>query len=120
MSTAVELLCYEKIGKWMGHTWNWVEDPEYDRLVEKIAEGHIDRRKQDALYVRIGRTGQVASTPAAILHDETMAEFSRANRYSHFVERLVDEGPEKVSDRLRFDRVMGALRLHFGSKWVRE
>ncbi|MBY5720583.1 hypothetical protein HFO33_29005 [Rhizobium leguminosarum] len=120
ISSAVELLCYEKIGKWMGHSWNWVEDPEYDKLVEKIAQGHIDRRKQDALYVRIGRTGQVASTPAIISHEETMAEFSRANRYSNFVERLIEEGPAKVAARARFDKVIEALRLHFGTKWVRE
>ncbi|WP_436109667.1 hypothetical protein [Neorhizobium tomejilense] len=119
VSTAVELLCYEKIGKWMGHTWAWVEDPEYDRLVEKIAEGHIDRRKQDALYVRVGRTGQIASTPAVISHDETMAEFARASRYSFFIEGLIGEGTGKVSARARFDKVIAALRLHFGGEWVR-
>jgi len=57
VGTAVELLCYEKIGKWMGHMWAWAEDPEYNKLVGNIANGHIDRRKQDSLYVRIGKTG---------------------------------------------------------------
>jgi AbiV family abortive infection protein len=120
VGTAVELLLYEKIGKWMRHNWAWSEDPQYDKLVEKIADGHIDRRKQDSLYVRIGKTGQVASTPAVIKEDEVEAELARASRYSHFVEGLIGEGSEKTTAQDRFQKVFSVLRVLFGRKWVRD
>lgn len=120
VGTAVELLCYEKIGKWMGHTWALAENPDYDKLVEKIANGHIDRRKQDSLYVRIGKTGQVASTPAVITQDEVAAEFARASRYSHFVEGLIGEGSERATAQHRFKKVISVFRVLFGSKWIRD
>ncbi|MGF0537305.1 AbiV family abortive infection protein [Agrobacterium sp. ES01] len=117
--SAVELLCYEKVGKWMGHNWIWTDEPEYDKLVQKIADGHTDRRKQSALYVNIGSTGQVSSTPDSIDETETVAELAKASRYSWFAERLVDNEPEAIRDKARFEKVMASLRLHFGTRWVR-
>lgn len=120
VGTAVELLCYEKIGKWMGHSWAWAEDPDYDKLVEKIADGHIDRRKQDSLYVRIGKTGQVASTPAVISKSEVAAELARASRYSHFVEGLIGASSETATAQHRFEKVISVFRVLFASEWLRE
>lgn len=91
--SAVELLCYEKVRRWMGHDWIWSEEPGYDKLVQKLADGHADRRKQSAIYVNIGSTGQVSSTPNLITETETIVELDKASRYSGFVERLVDIDP---------------------------
>jgi hypothetical protein len=113
VGSAVELLCYEKIGRWSGNNYIWVEDPAYDRLVEKISEGHKDRRKQDALYVRVGKTGQVASTPSVISDEETTRELELARRYWRFVVDLA-EGNGK-GDSSRFEKVVNALRTLLGT-----
>jgi len=41
----------------------WAEDPEYDADALAVAEGELDRLKQDALYVRLARDGGAASIP---------------------------------------------------------
>jgi hypothetical protein len=86
-----------------------VDDPQYDREALKIAEGKKDRRKQDALYVRVGRDGSVASTPHTISDEETRAEIDRAERYSRFVETALGGGPSSN----RFDKATAALKLLF-------
>ena len=114
VGSALEILCYEKIETWTGRNWVWGEDPAYDRVALEVADGAKDRRKQDALYVRIGRTGQVASTPNAIAGDETKAELSRAGRYGAFVQSLQDgQNVEVRFDRRRFERILTALSMLF-------
>lgn len=108
VGSALEILCYEKIENWTGRNWVWGEAPAYDQNALRVAEGSKDRRKQDALYVRIGRTGQVASTPGTITDSETEAEISRAGRYGQFAQSI--DGRRSGSfDQRRFDRVMAAL-----------
>ena len=71
------------------------DDPNYDTLALRISKGQKDRRKQDALYVRIGRDGRVSSTPQTISEEETRDELGRADRYRWFVNSMT-EGQEKV------------------------
>jgi hypothetical protein len=59
VESAVLLLRYEKIGRWESRAWIWNDEPEYDPIVQKIADGRFDRRRQDLLYVRIGADGRV-------------------------------------------------------------
>lgn len=63
VESAVMLLRFEKVGKWESHSWEWEDPPQYEREAKKIAEGGGDRRKQDALYVRIGADGRVCQPP---------------------------------------------------------
>lgn len=60
---AIFILRHEKIGRWDSSFWEWDEEPSYDPLAKWLAEGKLDRIKQDALYVRLGRDGRVARTP---------------------------------------------------------
>lgn len=114
VGSALEILCYEKIETWTGRTWVWAEDPGYNAVAQKVADGAKDRRKQDALYVRTGGMGQVASTPATITDSETEAELSRAGRYGHFVRSLEDvDNPEGRFEKSRFDRILTALSALF-------
>jgi hypothetical protein len=106
----MELLRYEKIGRWEANNWVWAEDPDYDTSARRIAEGKKDRHKQDALYVRIGRDGRVCSTPqTTITEDETSDELARANRYRHFVNSLLGQADRSH----RYEKGMAALRLLF-------
>jgi AbiV family abortive infection protein len=111
VGSAMEILRYEKIGRWEGNFGAWAEDPDYDRAALHIADGKKDRHKQDALYVRIGRDGRVCSTPDVITDQETKDELERARRYKRFMDSLlaVDERSE------RYNKIMTTFRLLFGS-----
>lgn len=109
VGSAMELLCYEKIRRWESNTWVWAEDPKYDTSALQIAKGKKDRRKQDALYVRVGRDGRVCSTPHTISEDETRDEFERACRYKSFVESMLDGKALPY----RYDKAMAALKILF-------
>jgi len=113
VGSALEILRYEKIGRWTANNWSWAEDPAYDREAWGLAEGKRDRRKQDALYVRIGSDGQVTSTPAVITEAEVASEFERTRRYIDFGEALTATEEKYGFDKTRFAKVMAALKLLF-------
>ncbi len=112
VGSAIEILRYEKVAKWEGRYWGWLEDPNYDRSALRIAEGKKDRRKQDALYVRLGRDAQIASTPTVITEQERTKEYDRARRYMRFVMSLV----EGESQNRRYDKATAALKVLFASR----
>jgi hypothetical protein len=109
VGSAMELLRYEKIGRWESNNWVWSEDPKYDISALRISQGKKDRRKQDALYVRIGGDGRACSTPQTVTEGETTAEFERANRYQNFVYSMLND--EVASP--RYDKAMAALKILF-------
>jgi len=51
-----------------------------DETVSAIAGGRLDRQKQDALYVRIGKTGQALSNPSQFSRDVAKVEVDRSDR----------------------------------------
>ena len=109
IASALELFCYEKIGRWAKSYWGWDEDPKYDHSAMAIAEGKKDLRKQDALYVRIGTDGQTCSIPNSIAEKELDDELERARRYKACVQSMLD-GNRHFSER-RYDKVMEAFSL---------
>ncbi len=109
VADAMNLLRYEKIGRWESNTWVWAEEPNYDASALRIAEGTKDRRKQDALYVGIGSDGQVCSTPQAITEEETRDEFERACRFKDFVNSVLDGSAPSP----RYDKAIAALKILF-------
>lgn len=115
VGSAIEILCYEKIGRWTKDNWVWAEDPSYDSRAQNLADGKRDRRKQDALYVRLGSDGQIASTPSAITEAELSAAFEVAKRYMNFVCSL-DSNESRGFDERRFAKVIDMLTLLFGTK----
>jgi len=85
VGSALELLRYEKIGRWEGKNWYWDEDPNYERTALGIAKGKQDLRKQDALYARIGKDGRVASLPDQFTEQDAKVEIEKANRYGQLM-----------------------------------
>lgn len=55
-----------------------------------MAEGSLDRKKQDALYVRLGASGAVASAPQTVESLSLPDEMDRARRFSSLVESVRD------------------------------
>lgn len=109
VGSALEILRYEKIGRWESAAWCWDEDPKYDRMAQAVADGKRDREKQDALYVRIGRDGRAASLPEHISLSKTKAELERADRYKTLIQSALDGGSQSY----RYNKVIAALRLLF-------
>jgi hypothetical protein len=116
IASAMELLRYEKIGRWESNNWVWAEDPKYDKSALRIAKGNKDRRKQDALYVRVTRDGRVSSTPGSITEEETREELARADRYRLFMLSVLGE----EADSHRYGKAMAALKLLFAERGVEQ
>ena len=112
VGSAIELLRYEKIGRWEGVRWVWSEGPGHHPSARQIADGKRDGHKQDALYVRIARDGRIASTPEVITEDETQDEFARAGRYHGFMKSLM-QGDQQTD---RYDKAMTVLRRVFSHR----
>lgn len=92
VADAISILRHEKIGRWEASSWDWAEPPDYDRTAMRVAKGSRDRIKQDALYVRLGRDGRVASTPFHVTGSLSDEEYERAGNYRFFVKSLLNEG----------------------------
>jgi len=90
IADAIFILRHEKIGRWESSGWVWEEEPIYDPLAKGLAEGKLDRRKQDALYVRLGSDGQVASTPLDVRQDDAKRAMENAERICFFVEYMFE------------------------------
>jgi hypothetical protein len=113
VADAMDILRHEKIGRWESKSWDWVDPPEYDPSILRIAEGRRDRMKQDALYVRIGRDGRVISTPAKITSASATEEIARAKRYGSFVRYLL---PEPGGSSITYSKLRKFLSALFGTK----
>jgi len=63
IADALNIFCHEKIGRWKSSSWVWAEDPKYDIDAKKVWKGKIEKTKQNALYVSIGKDGKVTNIP---------------------------------------------------------
>lgn len=114
VGSALEILAYEKIGRWTRNNWVWAEDPNYNAAAKKIAKGGQDRRKQDALYVRIGADGRLVSTPHKVREKDIERELERARSYDLFVQSAVGMIEGRMFSEWRYDKIMKALTTIFG------
>jgi AbiV family abortive infection protein len=105
VASAVNILRHEKMRRWESAYWFWMEDPEYEPSVLRIAKGARDRTKQEALYVGLGRDGGITSVPTEVTAASADAEYALAQRYRWTIRSLLEHGPplffEKVEEILR-------------------
>jgi AbiV family abortive infection protein len=85
VADAINILRHEKIGRWESHNWVWAEDPEYDRQASSVANGEIDDEKQDALYVRLGASGEVLREPTGMTTEALEDAIEKADRLKDLV-----------------------------------
>ena len=109
---AIHILRHEKIGRWVKQSWVWAQDPEYDPDALLVAEGRQDRYKQDALYVRLGQDGSIASIPGSATYESVSSERERAARIGRLAEGVL-EGEEYPG--LDYDDVERVFRVLFES-----
>ncbi len=110
IADAINLLRNEKIRRWEER--GWYSDEKYDRTAQAIADGARDRDKQDALYVRVGKTGEVSSVPERIDEAAVDRARERAKKLRWFLKSSLDHGDHHSSE---YERLLNALKLMFAS-----
>ena len=112
IADAMNIICHEKVPR-QGE-WAWIDDddPPCDPSARKIADGYVDKLKQDALYVRLGKTGRVASTPLRIDAAEAKAEYDRSARLGQLFSRK--DGTLQPTMSLEYEMIFETFRLLFG------
>lgn len=113
VADAMNLLRHEKIRRWESESWFWAEDPDYDKTALDVADGKRDRDKQRALYIELGRSGQVGSTPDQVTQIQADEEYERACRFETCVSDLVGGRTDGMWD---FERVEGCFRALFSQR----
>ncbi len=111
IESAIMLLRFEKIGRWESRTWDWQEPPTYDGKAKQIAEGKADRRKQDALYVRIGGDGRVCPPPA-ITQEQIDEETERLSAFRYLVDSLLNGSEPSY----RYEKAISFIRSMFAQR----
>ncbi|WP_324354963.1 hypothetical protein [Methyloceanibacter sp.] len=110
VASAINILRYEKIGRWESNGWGWLDDPDYDRDVLAIAKGRRDKVKQDSVYVRIGQDGRVERTPFTTPQAVSDAEYEKAYQLQSFVERFAKDQSQSS---IFYEKMRDALQLVF-------
>jgi AbiV family abortive infection protein len=92
VAKALNIYRHEQIERLRSGT-PWTDEEWADGIARKIASGAIDRKKQSALYVHIGKTGEVGLHPDLLTRDDAAAAIRVAERF--------DEGMWPASDEYR-------------------
>jgi AbiV family abortive infection protein len=82
--------------------------PEWNGVARKTAEGKNDHRKQDALYIGIGRNGEVTSRPPTSIQ-EFEKELSRAKEIIAFTDTVQIFIPFDFPEYEHFKEVFGSV-----------
>jgi len=101
---ALNVIRHEKVAKNNRADWIAPADAPCNPTVKKIADGDFDKLKQDALYVRIGRTGEVVSEPTRITPELARIEFERTKRFRGL------QGPSGLD----YEKVTAIFKCLFG------
>lgn len=111
IADAIFIFRHEKIGRWESSTWVWEQEPQYDPVAKSLADGKLDREKQDALYVRLGRDGQVVSIPSKVKHDDAKTAMENANRMRSFVRYMLDRNVGGIE----YNKIESAFKAAFAT-----
>lgn len=78
VADAINIIRHERVPRQGPWVWTGNEDgPPCDPGARRVANGHIDRQKQSALYVGVGTKLQVTSNPSKVDGDAVKAELKR-------------------------------------------
>jgi hypothetical protein len=108
VADAINILRNEKIAAFESGGW-YRTGEEYDRTAQSISDGVRDREKQDALYVGLGKDGQVCSRPDRIAGDAADRALQQAKKVRSFLSGVLDHGGAGAE----FERLVAALKAMF-------
>jgi AbiV family abortive infection protein len=112
VADAINILRHEKVGRWQSSRWVWAHAPAHDETAKSLGEGKLDRKKQDALYVRLGRNGEVARKPAQVQSEDAMAAMDIAKRLGSLTEGLLSG---TRGDSIEYQKIESAFKTVFAS-----
>ena len=90
VAKALNIYRHEQIERLRSGT-PWTDEDWAEGIARKIADGAIDRKKQSALYVHIGKTGEVGLHPDLVTKDDAAAAIQLAERFAEGMWRVSDE-----------------------------
>ncbi len=111
IKSALNIFRHEKVGAFIdGAPPYWLDDPNYAKEALSIAQGKLDALKQDALYVRLDRNGNLATEPQhAITPAMARAAYERADRLRRAASGI-EEGRPAL---LNYEEIRELFRLLF-------
>jgi len=120
---AIHVICHERIPLERGRWWLDPSERPLDQRVKAISDGGIEKQKQDAIYVRISKTGEVIALPSRVSAEEAKAEVDRSERIGGKL-RTFDRVPG-LPDDLDSEKLIALFRLltgklsaeDFGAYW---
>lgn len=77
---AIHVICHERLPRERDRWWLNSNERPLDGRVTKIADGRLDGEKQDAIYVRLGKAGDVIAYPGQVSSQSARDELERAKR----------------------------------------
>jgi hypothetical protein len=115
---AINIIRHEKIIR--EGEWSWIDerDPPCDPQARKVADGYIDRHKQDALYVRVGKSGQTACTPNAISKEQAASEIEKTDKLGQLLPTFKD--PIEPLKTAEYEKIFWMFRVLFGLSTIEE
>jgi AbiV family abortive infection protein len=118
IADAINIIRHEKVPRENATVWLWDEASPCDKKARRISDGKIDKQKQNALYVDVGKTGQVSSTPLSISKEHASAELEKAKRLRAVFSR--EDGNITALETVEYLHVSDTFRLLFGFTTVDE
>jgi hypothetical protein len=115
---AIHVICHERIPRERDRWWLDPSERPLDQKVKAVADGRLEVQKQRAIYVHIGRTGEVISRPSQLLPVEAKAEVERAERIGQQL-GLYDRAPG-LPDDLDSKKLIALFRLLTGALSLEE
>jgi AbiV family abortive infection protein len=109
---AIHVICHERIPRERDRWWMDPSERPLDQRVKAIADGRLDRQKQDAIYVDIGKAGDMCSQPSRLSSDAAKAEVDRSERIGQHL-RPYDRSPG-LPDDLDSEKLIALFRLLTG------
>jgi AbiV family abortive infection protein len=116
VADAINIYRHEKVRRWQNANWVWAEETRYDATASKIARGVIEKRKQNALYVRLTKTSDIACLPSSVTKEMVEIEIERAGRL-HQLTYGISENSANVS--IEYETLKDTLKLVFSDDFYK-
>ena len=110
IADALNIIHLEKLPRDEKFLW---EDGSCDEQARAIADGEIDKQKQNAIYVSLGKTGQLTSSPAKITKSVAALEYEKTTRLKYGFNPYGQD--VEISKSIMHTRVFDTFRMFYGS-----
>jgi AbiV family abortive infection protein len=113
VADALNIIRHERIPRRDSWAWTSSEDNQpCDRIARRVADGQIDKKKQDALYVGVGSKLQITSNPRNVNKQTVETELERTKRIGEFLSRY--DAKREPMKSIEYDKICWSLRVMFG------